>query len=449
MILILLFSSSSLTDGVRDEWLAQNGTFNTTHRRYTTQHTTHGILMDGSHLYLRSSLSDHRNLPFALSLKHHGYAILSLDQINENERECFLSWEQRFSKIFQQTNDEKERISQFDSIQGQTMGYRREGFREFLETRLQGQDLVLPTLIEMTEFHETVKIMWGVLREIVVDALSCMAHLIGIDPSYFLELIDQDPLPEGEVSSTVLRICSYPFDINHTKDNQISFGAHTDTSFITIGTFSSTSGLEIQDLVTQSWLSIEEQIIPNLIVPQVAVFVGDVMQLLTRNFFTATVHRVRTYHRHPLKDPHLMTSPPRVSCPFIVRGRHKTKIRSIQHFQRFLVPSDDTRLTSSGCGASVDGLLLPPTLPSDPIISQSGGDEDQRSINPPPLPAVELPSPLVLIELPDFEDLNMKLVHTLLDRKRQKCLKQNQDKVQEGEGGDEEREEWVLKAFYE
>jgi hypothetical protein len=388
------------------------------------------------HHYCRSSLSCHEHLPFALSLKRHGYAILSLDQLNLKEIECFQNWEQIFSRIFQQTTDEKDRISPFDSIQGQTMGYRREGLREFIETRLQGSlggetetETVLP-VIDKEEFHETVKIIWKVLRAVVVDVLSCMAHAIGIDPSYFLELIDQDPLPEGEVSSTVLRICSYPFDLNHSQESQVSFGAHTDTSFITIGTFSSTSGLEIQDLQTKSWLSIEEQLTPissSSSVPLVAVFVGDVMQLLTSSFYTATVHRVRTYHRHPLKD-HQMASP-RVSCPFIVRGRHKTKIRSIQHFDRCLVPRERVA-PLEGEGPNPDP---PPSLPALQSTVQMS----------PPSPPCE--PPLILVELPDFEDLNMKLIHTLLDRKRQKCLKQNEENEGDGEG--EGEGEWVLRAF--
>lgn len=353
--------------------------------------------------HLRSSIISKNNRQLAETLKRHGYAVIALDTLNEIEYDCMMHWESVFSNIFQLPEEEKENISKFDAIQGQTMGYRREGLREFIETRLQGNNHVLP-IIDDDNFVKYVKIIWRILRDIVVDVISCMAQYIGIDPAYFLELIDQDPIPDEEVSSTVLRICSYPFDIHYQEDSQISFGAHTDTSFITVGTFSSTSGLEIHDLHTKSWISVEEMMTSrSTTLPQVSIFVGDVMHLLTRGFYTACVHRVRTYHRHPLKN--IMT--PRVSCPFIVRGRHKSKIRSIAQFQRYPFAED---------------LSM-----HDPQVESSHA------------PSV----PETFIELPDFEDLNMKLIHTLLDRKRQKCMKENEEK-----DGDGKSEEWVLKAFY-
>lgn len=406
----------------------------------------------------------------AKQLKDHGWAILSLDTLihnmNMEEYDCLMNWEHIFSEIFQSSNEEKDKIIKFHAIQGQTMGYRQEGLREFIETRLQGRDNnndgddnngnnddnndgddssnnhhhhqssssvassphVLPR-IDHEKFEKCVQILWKILREIVIDVISCMAYYIGIDPLYFLELIDSNPIPQGEVSSTVLRICSYPFDINHLQESQISFGAHTDTSFITIGLFSSISGLEIQDLQTKSWISIEDMIpsftttsttttgTPTTTItpstPQVSIFVGDVMQLLTGGFYTACVHRVRTYHRHPQKN---LSMTPRISCPFIVRGRHKSKIRSVSQYQRYPSPAMSA---------------LPPPPPSS--------DNNPQET---PTPPSSLPSPeaITLVELPDFEDLNMKLIHTLLDRKRQKCMKQNQE-----EGN--EVDEWVLKSF--
>jgi hypothetical protein len=383
-------------------------------------------------LFLRSSLVNQDNVDFASSLQRHGYAILSLDTLTDLEKEYFFGWEKIFSDIFQLSDEDKDKISKFDAIQGQTMGYRREGLREFLETRLQGKDTVLPVVEEGARvggiFVEYVKVLWKILREITVAAISSMACYIGIDPAYFLELIDLDPIPDGEVSSTVLRICSYPFDANNSHDSQISFGAHTDTSFLTLGTFSSTSGLEIQDLTTKAWISIEEMSSsPTSTTPQVAIFVGDVMQLLTKSFYSATVHRVRTYHRHPLKD----LTTPRVSCPFIVRGRHKTKIRSTQLFTRSPIPVE--RLTSA-----IADAVTTNNPPAPPILSEESND---ASTSPPHLPPLILSSEGLypqtsIFEFPDFEDLNMKLIHTLLDRKRQKCMK-----AHEGE------EEWILKAF--
>jgi isopenicillin N synthase-like dioxygenase len=396
-----------------------------------------------------SSLLSHENLKFAQSIKSHGYAIITLNTLTEEEFHLFSSWERKFSEVFSLPLEEKEKICRFDSIQGQTMGYRQEGLREFIETRLQGKEeateeeeegekldlsQVLENVLPQTGvegFDEYVRKLWKVLRKIAIDAISCMAHAIGIDPAYFLDLIDQNSIPPQEISSTVLRICSYPFDINDSKESQISFGSHTDTSFLTIGTVSSTSGLEIFDNMTQSWIQVEQTILSTPLEnnqPIVAVFVGDVMHLLTKGFYSASVHRVRTYSHHPLKHQTV----PRVSCPLIIRGRHKSKISAVSRYSRCPIRLGITNDASSTPNS---------TLSSD----QTKAEETIFASFIPPSEILPLVPAQVMFDWPDFEGLNMKLIHTLLDRKRQKC---RNFQYRMNENGEEvENEEWVLRSF--
>ena len=145
------------------------------------------------------------------------------------------------------------------------MGYRRDGKREFLETRLCGNHSIEP-LPPVDGHEEFVKILWGILKKICVSILSCMAYTLGVESSYFTDLIDTDELLENELSSTVMRICSYPYDADMRDADQtpngfnksLAFGAHTDVSLVTIGLLSSICGLDIQDLTGGEWVPVEE-----------------------------------------------------------------------------------------------------------------------------------------------------------------------------------------------
>lgn len=213
----------------------------------------------------------------------------------------------------------------------------------------------------------------------------------GIDPKFFVDLIDPQQISEvDQYSSSVLRICHYsnprvvrPQDHYEeckietddvsgppTVATHIAFGSHTDTSFVTVAPVSSSKGLEIMDLSSGSWLLPEENYDPYSVV----VFTGEVMQILSRSYFRAAVHRV-VFTDHDSN---------RVSCPLIIRGRKKAIVRPISHelYHHSLV-----NLTE---------------------------------------------------RIPDFSATNMNLIHKMLDLKRQKCIKSHSH---------DEVSDWVLAAF--
>jgi isopenicillin N synthase-like dioxygenase len=198
-------------------------------------------------------------------LQRRGFALIHLDNINTVEQQCIKDWENKFSETFELPDMKKEEMCRFDTYQGYTMGYRREGKREFLETRLCGNDCIEPSS-GVDGHKEMVISLWSLMRKLGISILSSMAHTLGVDPRYFLDLIDWDNLLENELSSTLMRICSYPYDSdmrdpNSTTDGRnssLAFGAHTDVSLLTLGLLSSIPGLEIQDMTGGNWVSVEE-----------------------------------------------------------------------------------------------------------------------------------------------------------------------------------------------
>lgn len=212
-----------------------------------------------------SEIKDGTNELIGSMLQKHGYVVLHLDNIKETERSCMSAWENVFSETFELPDEAKGGMCRFDTYQGYTMGYRREGRREFLETRLCGSDSIEPHS-PIISHKEMVIMLWELLRKISNSILSCMAHTLGVEDRYFLDLIDKNELVENELSSTLMRICSYPYDPDMRNPNPIgercntslAFGAHTDVSFLTLGPFSSVSGLEIQDLSGGRWVPVED-----------------------------------------------------------------------------------------------------------------------------------------------------------------------------------------------
>lgn len=110
--------------------------------------------------------------------------------------------------------------------------------------------------------------------------LSSISSYLGIDPRFLLDLTDlNSPISSPDAvlnchsenwelsheqmktfsySSSLLRICKYSGEDASMDQPQVSFGAHTDSSFITIGLASSMPGLEIVDQATNEWVCPEE-----------------------------------------------------------------------------------------------------------------------------------------------------------------------------------------------
>ena len=263
-------------------------------------------------------------------LEKNGYITLHLDEdcdLSEDEKWCVNNWENVYRDAFSCCDEIKSQSwFAFDSIKGYTVGYRKDGDREFLETRLsscssQGiePEIVLNSSERETRYNSLVKVCIQLCHKIGKLILACVAETLGVEENYFMHLIDEInmdpvhlmkddvnasklsheeiPLVTDALSSSLLRVCHYP---QHNDD--IAFGAHTDVSLVTLGLCASHPGLEIRDFHTNEWVQVEKEAYNKTpkyqdddkaySVPSIIIFVGDIMQLLTRSIYRATVHRV-------------------------------------------------------------------------------------------------------------------------------------------------------------
>ena len=335
---------------------------------------------------------------------------------------------------------------------GVSVGYRLDSEREFFETKMKTDGMPEPDFPEVPNYAATVQHLFSAFNKIALPAMESVAAYMGIDPQFFLDLTDMESngsLPllmtknkeTGEVeekqnlSSSLLRICKYGRGVEKTeeeeendkevennmeaeqgKGKEVWFGAHTDSSFLTISLCSSTAGLDIVDQLDNKWICPELQLMQqqqqlpsghdnsvaegtqaNNFQPQhhAVVFVGEFLQVLSKHKFKAAVHRVRNfgvtnYGRDSVdSDGHNNHSDAisisRVSCPYLIRGRH---------------------------GAVID-------LHNTTRYHHPGGSE-------------------ALDEMPNLDGTSVKMMHKLLDLKRQKCFRDN---------GSAEGRSWVLSAY--
>jgi isopenicillin N synthase-like dioxygenase len=154
-------------------------------------------------------------------------------------------------------------------------------------------------------------------------------------------LIDKDLLSIGsnELSSSLLRICSYPHE-SKNESSSLAFGSHTDTSFLTICPISSNPGLEVYDYIDSKWKCIEEE---HWTDTSVIVMAGEFLQMILKQHFTACIHRVRAPHAGV-----------RYSCPLIMRGRPTALISPSQEKYKHKIETEDIRR----CVADLDGVSM-------------------------------------------------------------------------------------------
>lgn len=356
--------------------------------------------------YLTWGLGGPKNPPSfdAELLLTRGWCLIDSETFDES----LFGWQEIFRLAFSQTTEEKINSGDFRVEKGVTVGYKCEENvgREFFETRLKvsaNDDIVTEPNILTPKFGATVKSLFKFYSALSFSIISKISRSILFQNEMFLlDLTDIGPrlgtsqnylrIENDEYSSSLLRICSYP-----PATDQISFGAHTDTSFITLGLCSASPGLEVLDQLTGEWLEVEKMAkSPGSVV----VLAGEFLEVMTQHKFKATVHRVRS---PPISSPISSSmSRTRISCPFLVRGRHKAVI---QGKAAYIHPSP--------------GHL-------------SGGDAVSAEY------------------IPDLEGTRWRAVHQLLDLKRQRCARAN---MRDGGGGgvnrsgSAEADDWVLGAF--
>lgn len=364
------------------------------------------------------SLSDTVSEASRLSsfIARRGYALLCIDMDDFAEAACdcgcedmdmdiFKQYQDVFLNAFSQSLEAKQEGGTYRNLQGLPVGFRKDDEREFFETRevLDASSMtrsVDPCYDVCIPYYSAfIKVLFCLMRKIAKRVLMALLIEINIDPSSVIELtdldedinqlhrdkrkrekehkasLDQQQEVDQEVSSSLLRICSYPSLVEQddvktttdTDDPSVVFGSHTDTSLLTIGLRSDNPGLELFDHEKQKWICADKLAYLSQLESKkenqvyCTVFVGEILQVLTRSYYRATIHRVRA-----------PPSATRISCPFIIRGK----------FGRMI----DLR----------------------PFVSSIKEGEEHPHI-------------------PDLNEMDIKTVHKMLDFKRAKCRRKYED----------------------
>lgn len=304
-----------------------------------------------------SDNSDSSSRSLVDGLRERGWAIAVVDVTDSKEGQALTSFTSIFDQAFGLPNEAKDAF-RFTNKRGLNIGYRRDDDKEFFETRVDNEGGIYPYFdVDNTNgYQQTVLSLYSSLSKIGTLVLSSIATDLNIDRRAFLELTDINPsysddvtlLPHvdaDEYSSSLLRICRYPQD-SDDGSSKVMFGAHTDTSFITIGPVTSNNvpGLELMEFksnisnndnnTSSRWIAVESKAKailssrgnPNEVA--VVIFVGELLHLLTKGLFKAVVHRVvnTNANTNTTTNSSVITSIPRISCPFIIRGRLKKVI---------------------------------------------------------------------------------------------------------------------------
>ena len=147
------------------------------------------------------------------------------------------------------------------------------------------------------------------------------------------------------------------------------------------------------------------------------VFIGEFLQVLSRNYYRATVHRVKGQQSG---GSAVVGSMPRFSCPFIIRGRNDAVINlRDESLYAHSHPSFNLRAPSAAAAAATTAEV------GRGLTEEDEDEEDPR-----------------LPHMADLDGTTMKMLHKMLDLKRRKRLEEH-DRFM-GMGGEDN---WVLSAF--
>ncbi len=334
----------------------------------------------------------HEMEAIAAELERKSYVVLTLDadtnsMLNVEENLALNSWEDEIIEKFNLPDEVKNSIP-YQATSGVMLGYRKDDQREFFETHIDKNGTVSPLYLTAESNSRFINALFSLLNKVSTVIMCSVAKYVGLDPRSILHLSDcneefmmkllnnetDDRLippsvaPE-ELSSSLIRFCCYPKDDDSSANlKNISFDAHTDSSFLTIGICASVPGLEIVDRQLQQWVPVEKILQEsNPSKYQVVVFVGEYLQVLTKGRFEAAAHRVC--------EPEIKTKV-RYSCPYIMRGRNKA-----------VIDIHSNRAYNHTCH-----------------IGET---------------------------IADFDGISMKLLHNILDRKRLKCVEEHKDSKDE------------------
>lgn len=249
-------------------------------------------------------------------LKLNGTIIIRIDEFSMNFETTIKTWHECVSRIFNLSEKEKKDLGLYRVEKGVHIGYREEEGREFFETHLTSDGHINPNP-NIENYEMVVQSLFSQLYGVTKVILVQIATMLGLDPNFFVDLTDRGCVEDGELSSSLLRICKYP---RRSSTDSVVFGAHTDTSILTVAPLASVPGLECWDPESCLWWCPESEAMRDADYDRsgfVIVMVGEMLQLLTGDTFRAAVHRVRS----PCEGHDC-----RVSCPLLVRGRGKAEV---------------------------------------------------------------------------------------------------------------------------
>jgi len=148
--------------------------------------------------------------------------------------------------------------------------------KERFQFRRCGKGDHLPS--EPTDFKDKMLKIYDFFEHVALLVLGVILESMEIDMNKLMAAYgDQDPLPEGKVSTSVFNIYHY-YNTLEVKDT-INCRQHIDPGLITVLSRGTISGLQISDpsYPQAEWIVIENYIAPN----EVVVIAGETLKLVT------------------------------------------------------------------------------------------------------------------------------------------------------------------------
>lgn len=210
-------------------------------------------------------------------------------------------------RFFDKPLEEKKGLGNVRYARGKLVGYlQRDDGAQFLEVHGTSNGFVIPEPESMKTFGPACGRLHEELLTIGREVLSWMAEYIRVPPEALLSCLDTPSLQEldqDDFGACVLRLCNYQLCASEEV-----FAEHSDASFLTVAPRSSAPGLQMWHAPTLAWQDVEH----GLDTSDIVVFVGDFVEMLTKGFYKAALHRV-------VLRPEDATN--RVSMPFLIRGQ--------------------------------------------------------------------------------------------------------------------------------
>jgi isopenicillin N synthase-like dioxygenase len=233
----------------------------------------------------------------------------------------FRGWEQLGSELTNNQTDYREQID--IGIDREAIANPDPYYMALVGPNQWPDEAVLPG------FKDTVVNYMEKLSEVSRHLLAIMSVSLGLDKSHIQTVFGKNPSP-------YTKLIRYPKTVAGTQ----GVGVHKDSGFLTLLLQDENGGLEAQSNDNQ-WHAVEP--IPGSLV----VNTGELLQLVTRNYFIATPHRVINRH-----------TTPRYSSAFFYSPDLTTRLESLPIRQKFAdAAANSPRHSNEGLMASRKEML--------------------------------------------------------------------------------------------